>query len=139
LGESEARVPYGIYWPRIYRIRPLAHCVTNISYWLPLNEGFRCNCIKTNKYVIFVLCNCLQPLPAILVDVIWLTEKPWENWIIQKCKYPAVEGKNGKYFGKYPGGTKIIANSPWLLDNHEICFKYTCNGPIKTNYFLYKV
>jgi hypothetical protein len=21
-----------------------------------LNEGFKCNCIKTNKYVIFVLC-----------------------------------------------------------------------------------
>jgi hypothetical protein len=47
-----------IHWPRIhvYRIRSLAHCVTNISYWLPLNEGFKCNCIKTNKYVIFALC-----------------------------------------------------------------------------------
>jgi hypothetical protein len=21
---------------------------------------------------------------------------------------------------KYPGDTKIVANSPWLLDNHEI-------------------
>ena len=41
---------------RIYRIRSLTHCVTNISHLLPLNEGFRCNCIKTNKYVIFVLC-----------------------------------------------------------------------------------
>ena len=55
-GKSKARAPYWIHWPRIYLIRSLAHCVTNISYWLPLNEGFRCNCIKTNKYVIFVLC-----------------------------------------------------------------------------------
>jgi hypothetical protein len=31
------------------------HTVKNISYWLPLNEGFRYNCIKTNKYVKFVL------------------------------------------------------------------------------------
>ena len=30
-------------------------------------------------------------------------------------------------------------NSPWLLDNREICFTYTCNRPIKTKYFLYKV
>jgi hypothetical protein len=55
-GESAAQAPYLIYWPHIYRIRSLTHCVTNISYWLPLYEGFRCNCIKTNKYVIFVLC-----------------------------------------------------------------------------------
>ena len=55
-GESVAWVLYWIHWPRIYRIRSLAHCVTNISYWLHLNEGFRCNGIKTNKYVIFVLC-----------------------------------------------------------------------------------
>jgi hypothetical protein len=33
----------------------LALCVTNTSYWLPLNEGFKCNCIKTYQYVIFVL------------------------------------------------------------------------------------
>jgi hypothetical protein len=35
--------------------------------------------------------------------------------------------------------TTKIANSPWLLDNREICFTYTCNRPIKTKYFLYKV
>jgi hypothetical protein len=49
---------------------------------------------------------------------------------------PPAEGKNGKFIGKYPRGTKIVANS---LDNREICFKYTCNGPIKTKYFLYNV
>ena len=41
---------------------------------------------------------------------------------IQKCKYPAAERKNDNFWGKYPGGTIIIANSPWLLDNREICF-----------------
>ena len=55
-GESVAWILYWIHWPRIYRIRSLAQCVANISYWLHLNEGFRCNGIKTNKYVIFVLC-----------------------------------------------------------------------------------
>ena len=34
-GVSRSRVPYGIYWPRIKRIRSLAHYVTNISYRLP--------------------------------------------------------------------------------------------------------
>jgi hypothetical protein len=54
-GVSVARAPYSIYWPRIYRIRSLAHCNEYILL-ITLNEGFRCNCIKTNTYVIFVLC-----------------------------------------------------------------------------------
>jgi hypothetical protein len=45
-GKSKARAPYWIHWPCIYRIRSLAHCVTNISYWLPLNEGFRLTASK---------------------------------------------------------------------------------------------
>ena len=56
-----------------------------------------------------------------------------------KMQIPPAEGKNGKFIGKYPRGTKIVANSPWLLDNREICFKYTCNGLIKTKYFLYNM
>ena len=64
-----------------------------------------------------------------------------EHTRVKKGEYknantPPAEGKNGKFIGKYPRGTKIVANS---LDNREICFKYTCNGPIKTKYFLYNV
>ena len=43
---------------------------------------------------------------------------------------PLQRVKMANFFGKYLGGTKIVANSHWLLDNREICFKYTCNGPI---------
>jgi hypothetical protein len=44
-GESVALAltPYEIHWLRIYRFRFLTQCVRNISYWLPLNGGFRCN------------------------------------------------------------------------------------------------
>ena len=56
-GESEAQASYWIHSPCIYCIKSLAHCVTNMSYWLCLNEGFRCNCIKINKYYNFcVVC-----------------------------------------------------------------------------------
>jgi len=53
-----------------------------------------------------------------------------------KMQILPAKGKNGNFFGKYPGSTKIVANSPGLLNNREICFKYTCNGPIKAKYFL---
>jgi hypothetical protein len=42
------------------------------------------------------------------------------------------------FFCKYPVVTKIVANSLWLLDNRNISFKFTCNGPIKQS-ILYKV
>ena len=46
------------------------------------------------------------------------------------------EGKKGESKNaNIPLQRVKMANSPWLLDNHEICFKYTCNGPIKTRYF----
>jgi hypothetical protein len=44
----------------IHLIRSLAYCVANLSYWSSLNEGFRYNCIKTNKYVIVVLFGALK-------------------------------------------------------------------------------
>ena len=51
--------------------------------------------------------------------------KIWREGIHEskKCKYPAAEGKNVKFLGKYPGDTKIAVNSPWLLDYHEIALK----------------
>ena len=61
---------------RIYRFRSLAHCVTNISYWLHLNEGFRCNCIKTNKYVIFVVCTSDQVKWSISQALVARTHHP---------------------------------------------------------------
>ena len=61
----------------IYRIGSLTHCVTNISYWLPLNEGFRCNCMKTNKYVIFVLCVSDQ-VKCSICDVIFACKEKGE-------------------------------------------------------------
>jgi hypothetical protein len=47
---------------------------------------------------------------------------------VKKCKYSAAEGKHGKCFDKYPGGTKIVANSHWLLDNREICLDQSKQG-----------
>jgi hypothetical protein len=85
-GESVAWVLYWIHWPRIYRIRSLAHCVTNISYWLHLNEGFRCNGIKTNKYVICVLCVSDQVKWSIY-DVIFVLKEKGEIALLLTVYY----------------------------------------------------
>ena len=69
---------------RIYRFRLLVHCVTNISYWLPLNEGFRCNCIKTNKYVIFVVCTSDQVKWSIC-DIIFERKRGDNSTINRVC------------------------------------------------------
>ena len=63
--------PYGIYLPCIYRIRSLVHCVTNISYWLPLNEGFKCNRIKTNKYIFCVVCKWFICVAITIFGDLW--------------------------------------------------------------------
>jgi hypothetical protein len=54
--KSEDRAPYGIYWPRIYRIRSLAHYATNILYWLPLNEGIDVTASKLINMYFLVVC-----------------------------------------------------------------------------------
>ena len=49
-----------------------------------------------------------------LMMYMWLHQTDRKN--PERTKYNLAEGKNAKCFDKYPGGTKIFANSPWLLD-----------------------
>jgi hypothetical protein len=45
-----------------------------ISYWLPLNEGFKCNCIKTNKIIncnICVVCKLFICVAITIFGELW--------------------------------------------------------------------
>jgi hypothetical protein len=65
----------------------------------------------------------------------WQKRRNGTRQIGKNVKTPLQRVKRANFFGKYHGGTTFFANSPWLLDNREICLKYTCNGSIKTKYF----
>jgi len=57
------------------------------------------------------------------------------------------EGKKGKSKNENTLLQRVkmgncLANTPEALKSlqiREICYKFTCNGPIKTKYFLYKM
>lgn len=116
----------------IYCIRSLARCVTNLSDWLPLNERFRCNYIKTNRNVIFVLCVVALLIFGDLGNEHYIgqviesnlgTKLHWSILILKKLRH------------------LFIISSSVVRAKRHLCFERNTNRVLKLYwmYWIYKV